>query len=112
MIGWIMTKECPMCNELMRMRMAERVNTIPGTQQTVKREYREWMCPECDYFEDVEPEEMLEAQQRRPIPRRVLVVHAVGFAKVDDLAGAMPANTQCGPLASSETSVTSQSRER
>ena len=38
MIGWIMTKECPMCNELMRMRLAERVDTIPGTQQTVKRE--------------------------------------------------------------------------
>jgi len=62
MIGWIMTKECPMCNELMRMRLAERVDTIPGTQQTVKREYREWICPECDYFEDVEPEELVEAQ--------------------------------------------------
>jgi C4-type Zn-finger protein len=62
MIGWIMTKECPMCSEIMRMRMAERVDTIPGTQQTVKREYREWTCPECDYFEDVQPEEMIEAQ--------------------------------------------------
>ena len=62
MIGSIMTKECPMCGELMRMRLAERVDTIPGTQQTVKREYREWICPECDYFEDVEPEDMIEAQ--------------------------------------------------
>jgi C4-type Zn-finger protein len=57
-----MTKECPMCNEIMRVRMAERVDTIPGTQQTTKREYKEWVCPECDYFEDVEPEELLEAQ--------------------------------------------------
>lgn len=56
-----MTKECPMCGELMRMRLAERIDTIPGTNQTTKREYREWTCPECDYFEDVEPEEMLEA---------------------------------------------------
>jgi YgiT-type zinc finger domain-containing protein len=55
-----MTKECPMCNELMRVRTAERVTTIPGTQQTIRREYREWVCPECDYFEDVEREEMLE----------------------------------------------------
>jgi C4-type Zn-finger protein len=62
MIRSIMTKECPMCSEIMRVRMAERVDTIPGTQQTVKREYREWTCPECDYVEDVEPEELLEAQ--------------------------------------------------
>ena len=62
MIRSTMTKECPMCNEIMRVRMAERVDTIPGTQQTSKREYREWVCPECDYFEDVEPEELLETQ--------------------------------------------------
>jgi predicted RNA-binding Zn-ribbon protein involved in translation (DUF1610 family) len=62
MIRSIMTKECPMCGEIMRVRLAERVDVIPGTQQAVKREYREWVCPECDYFEDVEPEEMLEAQ--------------------------------------------------
>ena len=41
MIDPIMTKECPMCNELMRVRIAERVDTIPGTQQTIRREYRE-----------------------------------------------------------------------
>ena len=56
-----MTKECPMCNELMRVRMAERIDHIPGTQQVVKREYREWICPECDYFEEVEAEEIAEA---------------------------------------------------
>jgi YgiT-type zinc finger domain-containing protein len=61
MIGSAMAKECPMCNELMRMRTAERVDTIPGTQQVVKRDYREWVCPECDYFEDVEAEELSEA---------------------------------------------------
>ena len=57
-----MTKECPMCSEIMRVRLAERTDVIPGTQQAVKREYKEWTCPECDYFEDVEPEELLEAQ--------------------------------------------------
>ena len=50
-----------MCGEAMHMRLAERVDKIPGTQQTVKREYREWVCPECDYFEDVAAEEMLES---------------------------------------------------
>jgi C4-type Zn-finger protein len=61
MILSIMNKECPMCNELMRMRLAERVDRIPGTPQIVKREYKEWICPECDYFEDVNPEELLDA---------------------------------------------------
>ena len=63
MIRSIMTKECPMCGEVMRMRLAERVDKIPGTQQIVKREYREWNCPECDYFEDANPEELLEEQK-------------------------------------------------
>jgi C4-type Zn-finger protein len=62
MIRSIMTKECPMCGEVMRVRLAERTDVIPGTHQVVKREYREWICPECDYFEDVEADEMLEAQ--------------------------------------------------
>ena len=50
-----------MCVEVMRMRLAERVDKIPGTQQIVKREYREWICPECDYFEDVNADELAEA---------------------------------------------------
>ena len=49
-----------MCGEIMRLRLAERHDKIPGTQQTVKREYREWSCPECDYFEDAEADELLE----------------------------------------------------
>ena len=55
-----MTKECPMCGEVMRMRLAERVDVIPGTQQAVKREYKEWTCPECDYFEEVDDETLRE----------------------------------------------------
>ncbi len=41
-----------MCGELMRRVVRERADTIPGTRQTVKREVREWVCPECDYFEE------------------------------------------------------------
>jgi C4-type Zn-finger protein len=47
-------KECPMCGELMRLREREAVDRIPGTAQTIKTIYREWVCPECDYFEDAE----------------------------------------------------------
>ena len=42
-----------MCGELMRLVTRERADAIPGTRQTVKREVREWICPECDYFEEV-----------------------------------------------------------
>ena len=42
------TKECPMCNERMRVRLAERIDTIPGTQQTSSSaSTRKWVCPEC-----------------------------------------------------------------
>lgn len=27
---------------------------IPGSPQVVKREVREWVCSECDYFEEVD----------------------------------------------------------
>ena len=47
-------KECPMCNETMRLVVRERTETIPGTRQDVKREEREWVCPECDYFEEAD----------------------------------------------------------
>jgi hypothetical protein len=54
-------KECPMCGEFMRLHDVETITRIPGTSQEVKRNEREWRCPECDYFEEetnelVEPE--------------------------------------------------------
>ena len=38
----------------MRLVTRERSDTIPGTRQTVKRDVREWVCPDCDYFEEPE----------------------------------------------------------
>jgi hypothetical protein len=43
-----------MCNEPMRLIEHERSHTIPGTRQVVKEVVREWVCPECDYFEEPE----------------------------------------------------------
>lgn len=48
-------KECPMCGEAMRLRERETIARVPGTAQTTAIRYQEWVCPECDYFE--EPEE-------------------------------------------------------
>ena len=46
--------ECPMCGEHMRLTEREVVNRVPGTTEASAVKYREWVCPECDYFEDAE----------------------------------------------------------
>ena len=45
-----------MCREFMRLVEKERVERIPGTGQTSTHVTREWVCPECDYFEEVDDE--------------------------------------------------------
>lgn len=47
-------KECPMCGEVMQLREAQITNRFPGTPRTSTTRSREWVCPECDYFEDLE----------------------------------------------------------
>ncbi len=49
-----MPKECPMCGEFMRLVTREIVSRVPGTVQEIKTPVKEWVCPECDYFEDDE----------------------------------------------------------
>ena len=49
-----MTKECPLCTTFMRLVKRETVSRLPGTSQEVKSVSREWVCPECDYFEEDE----------------------------------------------------------
>ena len=49
-----MPKECPMCGEFMRLVTRETVSRLPGTSQEIKTPVREWICPECDYFEEDE----------------------------------------------------------
>jgi len=47
-------KECPLCGEAMRFKEVETVVQVPGTSQTTTRTSREWVCPDCDYFEDAD----------------------------------------------------------
>jgi C4-type Zn-finger protein len=47
-------KECPLCGETMRLSVRELRDRVPGTGQAVVRVAREWICPECDYFEEAE----------------------------------------------------------
>ena len=50
-------KECPMCGENMRLESRERIEQLPGQGLANARVVREWVCPECDHFEEAEEEE-------------------------------------------------------
>ena len=43
-----------MCGESMRLTVRETRDGIPGRGETTVRQVREWICPECDYFEEAE----------------------------------------------------------
>ena len=49
-------KECPLCGETMRLKRSENVVQVPGNRETTTRTTTEWVCPECDYFEEAEEE--------------------------------------------------------
>ena len=44
-------KECPLCGEPMRLHVRN-VAERPG--DSAMRVLREWVCPECDYYEEAE----------------------------------------------------------
>jgi hypothetical protein len=47
-------RECPLCGERMRLETRETVTRVPGTSQEIRTTTREWVCGECDYFEEAE----------------------------------------------------------
>ncbi len=49
-----MQKECPLCGERMRLETRETVSRVPGSPQEVRTVVREWVCRECDYFEEAD----------------------------------------------------------
>ncbi len=44
--------ECPLCGTAMRLKIVETVAQIPGNTKPTRIAAREWICPECDYFEE------------------------------------------------------------
>jgi rubredoxin len=50
------TKECPLCGERMRRKDMELVDLVPGMSEARRRKVSEWICPDCDYFEEIEGE--------------------------------------------------------
>jgi len=47
-------KECPLCGDTMRMKARDVTDHVPGMSQSTTRPVREWVCPECDYWEEAE----------------------------------------------------------
>jgi rubredoxin len=50
------TKECPTCGETMHLREIEAVVRVPGHPESSAKRTWEWVCPDCDYFEEAEEE--------------------------------------------------------
>ena len=50
-------KECPLCGGSMTVRRTETVVQTPGAAKVTQRRDAEWVCPDCDYFEELEPED-------------------------------------------------------
>jgi len=48
------SKECPMCGEFMRLVTRQASEHVPGQPKPAIFVVREWVCPECDYFEEEE----------------------------------------------------------
>jgi acetone carboxylase gamma subunit len=51
-------KECPLCGGTMRLKEIEAVDRVAEARQMTKRQVREWICPDCDYFEEAEAGEV------------------------------------------------------
>jgi hypothetical protein len=45
-----------MCGGTMQLKTIETVVRVPGNPKDTKRVSSEWMCPDCDYFEEAEEE--------------------------------------------------------
>lgn len=43
-----------MCTGNMRLDERETTITVPGRAAPLVRQVREWVCPECDFFEEAE----------------------------------------------------------
>ena len=49
-------KDCPLCGAQMELKVTESVVYVPGESRTSTRRLREWVCPDCDHFEEAEEE--------------------------------------------------------
>jgi YgiT-type zinc finger domain-containing protein len=49
-----MNRECPLCGGTMTVHESESVTRIPGNPNATLQVTKEWVCPDCEYFEEVD----------------------------------------------------------
>jgi hypothetical protein len=49
-------KECPLCGGSMHLKETEISLHVPGNPQPTTRTQKEWICPDCDYYEEADEE--------------------------------------------------------
>ena len=54
--GFEIEAELTLQAEMRGLVVRETVSRLPGTSQEIRTPTREWVCPECDYFEEDEGE--------------------------------------------------------
>jgi hypothetical protein len=47
-------RECPLCGGSMYLKETETVSQIPGNPEPTRRTHWEWICPDCDNFEEAD----------------------------------------------------------
>jgi hypothetical protein len=50
-------KECPLCGTPMVLTTRRLADRLPGSHESKIRETAEWVCPECDHYEDAGDED-------------------------------------------------------
>jgi len=53
----VTVKECPLCGGTMQLKERTETTHTPGNPKTATKKVREWVCPDCDNFEDADVEE-------------------------------------------------------
>jgi ssDNA-binding Zn-finger/Zn-ribbon topoisomerase 1 len=49
------TRECPLCGGTMQLKQTT-IPPVPGYTDTTPKKTLEWVCPDCDYFEEADGE--------------------------------------------------------
>ena len=47
-------RECPLCGCTMRLKHGRQIVHLPGNPDGTTQRTAEWVCPDCDYFEEAE----------------------------------------------------------
>ena len=47
-------RECPLCGGTMRLKQTQTVAHVPGNPVATPRITPEWVCPDCEYFEEAD----------------------------------------------------------